>query len=256
MSTPACVVHVPHASRLIPDDVVSSFALGGEELAVEVLAMTDHYTDELFDLPPSVAHLVVFPVSRLVVDPERFRDDADEAMAARGMGVVYTSTSRGEALRQPPSDEERRALLERFYDPHHAALTQAVRAALDEHDVCLVLDEHSFPEAPLPYEVDQRPARPQICVGTDGFHTPPTLRDRAVELFRTAGFTVEVDRPFAGALVPGPFCARDARVHALMVEVNRGLYLDAATGDRLPHFGAVCSAVQQVLRELIADQPS
>ena len=32
---------------------------------------------------------------RLVMDPERFPDDRDEAMAAKGMGAVYVSTSDG-----------------------------------------------------------------------------------------------------------------------------------------------------------------
>jgi N-formylglutamate deformylase len=46
-------------------------------------------------------------VSRLVVDPERFTDDAREPMARKGMGVIYTRTASGEPLRRPPSDDER-----------------------------------------------------------------------------------------------------------------------------------------------------
>ena len=38
----------------------------------------------------------MFPVSRLVVDPERFIADPMECV---GMGVVYTRTSNGEVLR-------------------------------------------------------------------------------------------------------------------------------------------------------------
>ncbi len=63
---------------------------------------------------------MVFPVSRLVVDPERFEKDDEEPMAARGMGVVYELTSHGQPLRVFPSSsaaEERGKLLERFYRP-------------------------------------------------------------------------------------------------------------------------------------------
>lgn len=49
-------------------------------------------------------------VSRLVVDPERFTDDAQEPMAAVGQGAVYTRTSDGSALREL-LDGERDALL-------------------------------------------------------------------------------------------------------------------------------------------------
>jgi hypothetical protein len=59
--------------------------------------MTDRYTDELFALPAEVAVSVVFAVSRLAVDPEPFTDDADEPMARKGMGIVYTRTARPRA---------------------------------------------------------------------------------------------------------------------------------------------------------------
>ena len=47
----------------------------------------------LFDAPEITTARVVFPVSRLVVDPERFLYDAHEPMAARGMGAVYEQTA-------------------------------------------------------------------------------------------------------------------------------------------------------------------
>jgi hypothetical protein len=41
---------------------------------------------------------------------------------------------------------------------------------------------------------------------------------------------VAVDTPFSGALVPARHYRRDPRVQSVMVEVNRRLYLDEATG--------------------------
>ena len=68
-----------------------------EYLKKELVIMTDAYTDELFDVVG--AHTNIFPVSRLVLDPERFLDDNQEIMAALGMGVIYTRTSSGQRLR-------------------------------------------------------------------------------------------------------------------------------------------------------------
>ena len=68
-------MHIPHASRVVPGDVAADLLLTPHHLEHELLAMTDHYTDELFALPSSVATTVAYPVSRLVVDPERFADD-------------------------------------------------------------------------------------------------------------------------------------------------------------------------------------
>lgn len=249
-AAPALVVHVPHASLAIPDDVAATLLLRGDALARELLAMTDRYTDELFAFAAPEAARVVFPVSRLVVDPERFERDADEPMAARGMGAVYERTSDGRALREPPSPAARAGLLGRFYRPHHAALEAAVAAALDAHGRCLVLDAHSFPSAPLPYEDDQDPARPDVCIGTDAFHTPARLRDEAVAAFRSEGLVVAVDRPFAGALVPAAHFRREPRVAALMIELNRRLYMHEATGARSADFDAIAHVLRRAILRL------
>jgi N-formylglutamate amidohydrolase len=233
--TPPLVVHIPHASIAVPDDCVKDFLLTREELEHELLVMTDHYTDELFALPPEAAATVAFPISRLVLDPERFVDDADEPMAKKGMGVVYNRTSSGSPLRDLSSDQ-RRDLVARFYEPHHAALTSAVQAALDTHDACLLVDGHSFPARALPFELDQSPERPDICIGTDATHTPEWLRDLAVRTFLQFGWSVAVNRPFAGAIVPMRFYQQDFRVLAVMVEVNRRLYMHEGEGAKLPCF--------------------
>ncbi len=251
MVAPRVVVHVPHASLLVPGDLRASIVLDDAHLHRELVAMTDRYTDELFSLPRELAAAVVFPVSRLVVDPERFLDDAKEPMSAKGMGVVYTATSDGRPLRTRPSAEERTELVARFYTPHHAALEDAVQAALDAHGTCLVVDAHSFPSRALPYEDDQSGDRPDICIGTDPDHTPEPLRDAARSLFELAGFSVAIDRPFAGALVPMRFYGRDARVRAVMVEVNRRLYMDEESGERrVPAFDAIAQRIRDALEAL------
>jgi N-formylglutamate amidohydrolase len=176
---PAVVIHIPHASNVLPPDVMTAFVLRPDDVQAELLAMTDHYTDELFALPPAVAHMVRFPISRLVVDPERFTEDAREPMSACGMGAIYTRTSDGQRLRAEPTPAERAALLARFYEPHHNALTTAVVGALEAHPACLVIDGHSFPATPLPYELDQREDRPDVCTRPDAPRRAPCAGVRA-----------------------------------------------------------------------------
>ena len=115
----AIILHIPHASTALPNNV--EFLLGHEALAYEVDAMTDHHTYRLFDLPG--AQRCVFPVSRLVVDPERFIEDEMEEV---GMGVVYTHTSTGKRLRKI-SLAQRQHLIDQYYHPHHQQLTAMAR---------------------------------------------------------------------------------------------------------------------------------
>ncbi|MEZ2144783.1 N-formylglutamate amidohydrolase [Bradyrhizobium sp. DN5] len=112
---------------------------------------------------------------------------------------------------------------------------------------CIIVDCHSFSSRPLPHEPDQDPARPDICIGTDAWHTPARLRDELVAAASAAGFSVLIDRPFAGALVPAKYYRREPTVRAVMVEINRRLYMDEQTGERLPNFGEIRQAVSEML---------
>ena len=212
--TDAIILHIPHASIVLPTEV--EFLLGHEALAYEVDAMTDHHTDQLFDL--SGARRCVFPVSRLVVDPERFIEDSMESV---GMGVVYTHTAAGEALRAI-SEIDRLALINSYYHPHHSVLTRMVDECLEQHSRCLIIDCHSFPAQPLPYESDLN--RPEICIGTDPYHTSTSLKDCLSTVFKALGYDVAIDSPFSGTIVPLKHYHKDQRVASVMIEVNRSLY--------------------------------
>jgi N-formylglutamate deformylase len=254
MATPI-VIHIPHASVVIPDDVAGAFLISPAEARAEILRMTDWFTDELFSAPPELAATVAAPVSRLVVDTERFRDDAREAMASRGMGAIYTLTSDGRPLRAPLLTDEREQWLARWRDPHHEALTGAVSRGLERAGRCLIVDAHSFPSVPLPYEPDQTPDRPDICLGVDSFHTPPALLWRARRHFEAAGLSVEVDRPFAGTITPQRYYGTSKAVASIMIEVNRRLYMDEATGLRGPRFKEIRGMISSLLGELASFSP-
>jgi len=220
------------------------------ELDKQILQMTDHYTDELFNLPKGGVKRVLYPISRLVVDPERFLDDADEPMAAKGMGIIYVQTANGKTLRAQPGIEERARLINNYYQPHHKNLIAAVDSALAREGYCLIIDGHSFPENPLPYEADQKPGRPDICIGTDEFHTTEYLASEVGRIFEKAGFSVAFNRPFAGSIVPVKHHRITPAVKSIMIEVNRKLYMDETTGDKLSGFENFSVQFQGCLKQI------
>ena len=242
------LLHIPHSSVKIPDDVRSSLLLSDDQLHKELLRMTDRFTDLLFDIDGTKR--LVYPVSRLVCDPERFSDDALESMASKGMGAIYTQTSEGSMLRKKLSPQERKQLLERFYAPHHAALEAMVQTELNIQGFCLIIDCHSFSSVPLPHEPDQRIDRPQLCIGTDDFHTPEWLMQSIEESDASAGWTMEINRPFSGTIVPMSVYKKDLRVFSVMLELNRSLYMDESTGERSADFAKCRKSVNAVLRSI------
>lgn len=102
LRAPFALFHIPHAGTCIPQDVRETILLDDVELQLELLRMTDWFTDDLFDLTDERVLRVVFPYSRLVSDPERFADDQHEVMSRRGMGAIYTRTSSAQPLREVP----------------------------------------------------------------------------------------------------------------------------------------------------------
>ena len=68
--------------------------------------------------------------------------------------------------------------------------------------------------------------RPDFCIGTDGFHTPEELTDRASTYLQQQGYTVGINNPYAGTLIPLPYYQKDKRVKGIMIEVGRKLYME------------------------------
>ena len=219
------VLHLPHASILIPEDLRDDFLLGEVELQGELDRITDHQTDRIFLGAFPEANSVTFPVSRLVVDPERFCDDSHEPMSKVGMGVLYARGSLCQPIREAPSPEKRKQLLQRFYVPHHQRLTDLVGDTLQAHGRCLIIDGHSYPADALPYELQQTSARPDFCLGTDDFHTPAELVASVENQLNYLGYSTARNEPFGGTIVPMKYYQQDQRVQSLMIEINRGLYL-------------------------------
>jgi N-formylglutamate amidohydrolase len=208
------LLHVPHAGTGVPAWARAHLLLDDAELAAEITALTDHRTDALALAVAERAAVrpwvVVNPVSRFVVDVERFPDEREE-MAAVGMGAVYTNGTRGQRLRaDDPAHAE--ALVSAYFRPWGAAV-----AGLLDAGRAVVVDLHSYPRDPLPYERHADGPRPPVCLGTDPAHTPPWLLAAAHAAF--GAFEVGLNSPFSGTYVPEGRTAA-----ALMVEIRRDVH--------------------------------
>ncbi len=118
-------------------------------------------------------------------------------------------------------------------------VASAVEGCLSDYDTCLILDCHSFASRPLSFELDQEPDRPDICIGTDDFHTPPALTDELEKFFHSFGWCVSINRPFSGTYVPLRFYKKDRRVMSVMIEIRRDRYMNESTGQKTISFEKV-----------------
>ncbi len=108
-------------------------------------------------------------------------------------------------------------------------------------------------EAKVSRLVDQSVDRPEICLGTDSFHTPESLLEEFLKAFQEAGFRTKVNAPFSGAIVPLRFYQTENAVQSIMVEVSRSLYLDESTGLKRKDFDSVAAKIRSCCRRAIAE---
>lgn len=196
------ILHIPHSGILIPYGVKNYD---------EISKSTDFFTDEIFSLNYTT---VKFPYSRSFCDVERFeKDDMDSV----GRGFFYIKDYNGNVYR---NEEFKKDVYENYYVPYHKEFERIVDLKLIENNLAIIIDCHSYNKERLPFEKEGE--RPDICIGTDPYHTPNHLVDLAQHNFRN--YNVKINIPYSGSIVPLKFYKKDKRVYSIMIEVNKSLY--------------------------------
>ena len=228
------VISLPHAGRAYDPTVL-------DELRVpvsSVLPLEDRYADRLTDAAITArVPTIIANIPRLVIDLNRAPDDIDpvsirggigggvpvSAKARAGLGLIPTRLWGVGALWKTALDP---AIVSKrvrtIHTPYHAALAAAVQAARQNHGSALLLDIHSMP----PVHGDDAP---DIVIG-DRFGKTAAARVTATAeaIFKELGFRVALNAPYAGGYIVTRHAAPLIGVHALQIEIDRRLYLNAA----------------------------
>lgn len=207
------ILHIPHSSTYIPP-----FEENLNITQNDINLLTDWYTAELFD--HQFATKVVFDISRLVCDVERYRNDEDEPMTKFGHGVVYLNGATGNKIREY-NEKYTNLTKVMLYDQHHHKLNKVTGTSLSLFNEVVLVDCHSFSDTPLVHE-DDTAERPDFCIGTNG-DLPFT--DDIIKVIESHGYSVKLNYPFSGTIVPSLY-TNETSLKCVMIEVNRKLYLD------------------------------
>lgn len=205
----------------------------------------DAHVDVLFGSAPSLgAPLVRALFPRSYVDPNRAEYELDPVLfgprvhaisgrvsqrAAAGLGVVPRLAGEGCAIYEGMLPlEEAFDRLASCYRPYHKALAEELAAARAIFDTSVLIDCHSMPAAS---------ARGADIVLGDRFGSScaPELTERAERIFRSLGFKVVRNRPYAGGFATEHYGAPASGHHALQIEISRALYMDEHSLE--PHGG-------------------
>ena len=244
------IIHIPHASAHIPSR--KGFQISDKHIQHEILKLTDWYTDDLFGYDKSYLddglklHHVKAEWSRIFCDVERFADDNEEVMAQYGMGVLYETTDDGNIMRHV-NPEFREKVLSEYYDPHHRKLEAIVDNHIQSYGNAKIIDAHSFPDNPLNRDLNQKQPRPDFNIGIDPFHTPKPWIDYSQEYFEYLGYSLGIDWPYSGTIVPLKHYKKVQNVQSIMLEINRKLYLKDSTSLKSENYPKIKEVVLDFL---------
>ena len=196
------LIHIPHSSRFISGLVKMS------NERENLNSLTDDYVDEIFDY--SNCAYVRFPFSRFVCDVERLYNDPMEEI---GQGIIYKKDIYGNDIERIISDESTMMM----YKIHHRYFGQQVNFLLGLFDSVPIVDAHTF----TPTEDDH----PDICIGTNDFHTPKKLIGDLFSHFNKKEYSTKINYPYSGTIVPSHLYNKEKRVKSIMLEINKTSYI-------------------------------
>lgn len=226
------ILSVPHSGTDYPRWLLSEARRGRDSLEY----LEDPLVDRLaWRALARGCGAVVARAPRAAVDCNRSLQEVDPAVAGTdpghdpgprargGLGIVPTRSPRdGELWRSRLGRTELDRRIEQGWHPYHNALRDGLEALQRRHCEVLLLDCHSMP--------GRGPRQPGIVVGDRfGGSAGAWVGDLLRRTAERAGFTVAFNDPYAGGWIVESFGRPEAGIHALQIELDRGLYLDRSS---------------------------
>jgi N-formylglutamate amidohydrolase len=259
--TSAAVFSSPHSGSEYPQALLDRSHLSMAALR----SSEDAYVDELYSAAPGCgAPLLAARLPRAWVDLNRAANEYDPALIAgapkssrsprinAGLGVIPRVVSEARTIFHGKlSMDEARARVEAAYQPYHDMLGAIISETRERFGYVVLFDCHSMPHDALAGSPTIGGKRPEVVLGDRfGASCDRWIMDAALDLFSSAGFRVARNAPFAGGYITQSYGKPSRNVHALQIEIDRSLYMNEATIERLPHFATVQRQVSAIVREL------
>ena len=137
-----------------------------------------------------------------------------------------------------------------YFYPYAKAFEGLTGQMLETFGKCFILDAHSFPTLPLPYE-NAKLNRPGICFGYGAFHMPRSVVQRLEATCELKHYTSARNEPFAGSYVPLKYFQKDSRIKSLMIEVRRGTYMDESNGEKSNQFDLTKGLITEFIEQIV-----
>ena len=266
----------PHSGTAYPGDF--RFAV---DLA-DLRRCEDTHVEALWrDVPAVGGTLIHARFPRSYIDANRACNDIDAAMLSEpwpeevrpsapcvnlGNGLVFSKTTTfREIYDRRLSVHEVQRRIETCWRPYRRALGDAVQQATATFGRAWHLNLHSMPSNA--YErLGRKSSVPLADVVLGDLHgqsCSPRFTACVAAAFRSCGYTVAVNDPYAGQDLVREHGRPGSGCDSLQIEINRRLYLDEDTREPLARFaqvrddiGRVLEAIANTIRAELGSQPA
>lgn len=241
----------PHSGCHYPEEFLAQSALDPETLR----RSEDSFIDDLFAAAPAHGAPILsarFPRAYIDInreayelDPAMFDDplpsyvNTDSPRVNAGLGTIARVVATGaEIYRRKLSFAEAERRIERIYRPYHSTLVHLIEATERRFGCCLIVDCHSMPSIGGPTDTDAGSSRAVDVVLGDCFGTScaPFVTEAAEKALSAQGLRVLRNTPYAGGYTTRHYGVPSIGRHTLQIEVNRRLYMNETTHQKVPGY--------------------
>jgi N-formylglutamate amidohydrolase len=255
------VLSSPHSGEIYPPSLLSAIRIQFNQLR----CLEDAWVDQLFGCAIELgAPLLRARFARAYVDPNREAFELDATLfdgplpayvnagsvkARAGLGTIPSRIGGRTIYRARLDFGEAERRIRLAYWPYHQALQSLLVRARHQFGVVLLLDCHSMPSFAGNGDASHEGSVDFALGDRFGRSCATAIIERVETILRGRGFRVARNRPYAGGHITARYGQPETGVHALQIEVRRGLFMEERT--REPH--PAVADLQRVLRELLTD---
>lgn len=249
------VFNVPHAGSVYPIPFLEASRLD----ALALRRSEDAFVDELFaGMMALGAPLMAACFPRAFLDLNREPYELDPRMfdgplpafvntrslrVAGGLGTLPRIVADGQEIYKTrlPVDEAINRI-DWLYKPYHRTLRQFLQRTLRDFGHAILIDCHSMPSG----SVGRDEGKADIVLGDRyGTSCDGLLVDLVEGAFRSLGYKVTRNKPYAGGFITEHYGAPAQHRHALQIEFNRALYMDEPTLRKKADFPTLADDITQ-----------
>jgi N-formylglutamate amidohydrolase len=259
------VISVPHAGRDYSADLLAAARVPRETLQL----LEDPYVDQLVQQAVmGGVQALIATAPRAEIDLNRSENALDPAMVfpppakavapslrtRSGLGLVPARISgAGSIWKNRVSAEEIVRRVETVYRPYHQCLSMMLEAARKRFGIAILLDCHSMPGR-------SAGASGQVVFGDrHGSSAAPYLVKTLVDTAQSQGFSTACNAPYAGGEITRRHAEPRAGIHAIQIELDRGLYLTPdcrSLGSGFERTASLIARMTDALAETALGRPS